>query len=230
MLALNLIALVVFRQTIPTHLVLARQLADAIQPDQTSYRHNSATVTWPEGGAPAECRTDCSGLWNALIPRAYPQITTERLDAWLGKKRPRAEDFFAVMKDQSGFHLRGKIADIHPGDFIAIKYEEGAENTGHTMIVDSAPSAIDAVAPIVDKTNQYSMLVIDVTSTPHGSSDSRGKGTGLGRGTIRLYANPDGTFAGHAWSLSAQSKFRPVSLRPILVGEIDPATIPKIEK
>ncbi len=226
---LPLIVLLALRQTPPLHLAEARRLVDAVKPAETSYRHKDSVVSWPEGGSPAECRTDCSGLWNALIPRAYPQITTERLDAWLGKKRPQAEDYFAAMKDQSGFHLRTKIADVRPGDFIAIKYETGADNTGHTMIVDAPPAPITATAPVVDKTAQYSVLVIDVTSTPHGPSDSRGERTGLGRGTIRLYANADGTFAGHAWSLSPKSKFRPISLRPILIGEIDPATIPKIE-
>ncbi|HVT13412.1 MAG TPA: hypothetical protein VHE55_14190 [Fimbriimonadaceae bacterium] len=230
MLALSVIALLATRQAVPPHLTEARRLVEAVRAEETSYRHNDSVVIWPGEGKPAECRTDCSGLWDALIPRAYPPVTTERLQAWLGKKRPRAEDYFAVMKDQTGFRLRKKIADIQPGDFIAIKYEAGADNTGHTMIVDAAPGPIAATAPLVEKTSQYSVLVIDVTSTPHGPTDSRGKGTGLGRGTIRLYANPDGTLAGHAWSLSPKSKFRPMSLRPIQVGEIDPTTIPRIEQ
>jgi hypothetical protein len=210
-------------QAPPRHLQMARDLVAVIKPEQTSYRHDDTLVTWPEGLTKAECRTDCSGFWNVLITRAYPSVTTERLEGWLGKKRPRAEDYFAVMHDEKGFRLRKRVRDILAGDFIAIRYEKGAGNTGHTMIVDELPKLIDPVA------HRYSVLILDATSSPHGAGDSRGKGTGLGRGTIRLDANADGTFLGHAWSLSPKAVFRPMSLRPMLIGEFDISTVPRIE-
>lgn len=214
---------------VPVHLQLARDFASVIQPQDTGYRHKNEEVVWPGTGAVSKCFTDCSGFWNALIPRAYPSVTTERIEAWTGRARPRAEDWFAVMQDGKGFQIRKKVGEIRAGDFVAIRYERGAENTGHTLLVDLQPQPIPGNAPMIDATSQYSVRVIDVTSTPHGAGDSRGKAAGLGVGVIRFYANADGTLAGHCWSLSGKSQFRPISLRPIVVGGLDPSGIPKIE-
>lgn len=227
MVVASLFLLLLRQAAVPPHLQAARDLVAAVRPETTSYQHKGRIVVWPDSGKEAECRTDCSGFWNALIPRAYPEVSTARLAAWLGKKHPQAEDYFQAMESGVGFHVKKRVDDIRPGDFIAIKYEPGAENTGHAVIVDEMPQRIDARAPTVDGTTQYTVLVIDVTSTPHGVGDSRGKGAGLGQGRIRLYANSDGTFAGHAWSLSAKSQYRPMSLRPMSVAEIDLSAIPK---
>ncbi len=210
----------------PPHLTEAKALFAAVTDATTAYRHSQAEVTWLGSSEKAACVTDCSGFWNALIPHAYPQLTPERMKAWLGNDRPRAEDYWQALSDRRGFLVRSKVQDVAAGDFVAVKYEKGADNSGHTMIAMATPAPSAPSSPVVEGLSQWALAIIDVTSTPHGAGDSRGKRSGLGQGTVRLYSHADGTLAGYCWSLSTKSQFRPMSQRPVLIGALDLSSIP----
>ncbi len=211
----------------PPHLTLAREMAAAVSGETTSYRHKRETFVWPGQGRTAECRTDCSGFWNALLPKSYPAITPGVLQSWLKRRRPTASDYYDAIKGHRGFLSCDRIVDLKPGTFIAIKYEKGSGNTGHTFLVDESPHLISAQPPTEPDTTQYSVHILDVTSTPHGEGDTR-SGTGLGLGYLRIYVNSDGTFAGHCWSMSPKCVYMPMGRRPMAAGTIDISQIVKL--
>jgi hypothetical protein len=99
------------------------------------------------------------------------------------------------------------------------------------MIAASTATPRDATAPVEPDTSQYELEVIDSASTGHGPGDTRHhangtRTTGVGRGVLRLYARPDDTIAGYAWSTSTHSLFRSATMRRPAVGRLDPTRVP----
>lgn len=216
----------------PKHLLDALSLFRTVSSENNSYRHRYPEVRWQSDGQSAVCQCDCSGLLNALFPKSYPVISEKRLERWLGKSVPKAEDYFSAIQKQIGFDNQSAVFDIRAGDIVAIKYEDGADNTGHIMIALESAKRITAAKPIQDKAIQYSLYVLDVTNSPHSETDTRyvkgGKHRGgIGTGTIRIYANGAGEPVGHVWSLSTRATFRSQDLRPLIFGRLNLETIPK---
>ncbi len=212
----------------PPHLREAVRLADAIKPEQTEYRHRPSLVHWPEDSGGAECRTDCSGFVDLLLRHSYSWISREWLENQTGKKRPLAGDLYDAIQGHKGFDPVGRIADVLPGDFIVMKYPVDSDNTGHAMLIESLPKKHAATEPLEPKTEQWEVAVIDETSSPHGSTDSRYQGPGiknggLGRGTFRIYTNPDGTFDGYTWSPGPKNKFYGPDTRPMVIARLKAA-------
>jgi len=213
---------------VPRHLELAESLLAEVSPADTNYQHKPVVVAWAgdAGHARAECRADCSGFVDAVLRRAYA-ISEKNREAPLGaKKRPLARTFHDAIADGRGFE-RVALADARPGDVLAIGFPAGAEDTGHVMFLASAPRPRDATAPLVDGTTQWDIDVLDSTGSPHGPTDTRfvrgGKArSGVGRGTIRVYANADGSLAGYAWSVSPASAFRAQDQRDAAIGRFVP--------
>jgi hypothetical protein len=212
-------------QEIPKHLELGRMLVASVPPDQTSYRHKG-WVTWKGDlfASGYSAHTDCSGLISSLFEKAENKTYREmpRLRA-----QPQAKDYYGSIARQEGFLRIDKLADVEPGDIIAMLYSLGdAGGTGHVMLVDAKPvlRATDT-DPIVESTRQWEVSIIDSSASAHGKSDSRraddgSKRTGLGRGVFRLYADPLGTLAGYAWSLEKSSRYVDPRDRPIAIGRI----------
>jgi hypothetical protein len=118
-----------------------------------------------------------------------------------------------------------RVGDVVPGDLIAIAYPPNSRPTGHVMLADETPVQRDAASPLHDQTLQYSLRVIDSATTGHGKNDPRGRpgadsSTGVGSGTIRLYARADGTIAGYTWSRRKRSPFYDINARPVVVGRL----------
>jgi hypothetical protein len=106
----------------PKHLADAVNLLKTLSADNTSYRHKDTVVKWSDGAGQGECHTDCSGFLNSLIEHSYPQHDTDSLKRWLGKARPTADSYYEAIKAKRGFSRITEIADIQPGDIIAVKY------------------------------------------------------------------------------------------------------------
>jgi hypothetical protein len=70
------------------------------------------------------------------------------------------------------------------------------------MIAAGPPTRRSATAPVKAGTTQYTIEVIDSTSNPHGSTDTRAatQDTGAGIGFFRLYADAAGTIVVYTWS------------------------------
>jgi hypothetical protein len=84
--------------------------------------------------------------------------------------------------------------------------------TAHVFLIDSSPQPIEPRDPVVAGTQQYEVTVIDSNEEYVGADDTRladpsNKVKGLGRGTIRLYLDPQGELVGWARTFKAAKKF-----------------------
>jgi hypothetical protein len=204
---------------VPRHLAIARELVENIKPDDNHYRLGGEFVSLP-GDAPGAryaMTADCSGFLLAIFARAGYSIR-ERMPYLVStpkRKRPRAEDFVLSIEERKGFATVARVPDIRPGDLLAHAMLDAADKkqvgtTGHVFLIDSAPKKIWGWSPIVPGTDQYEVTVIDSNGELVGDDDTRraaGKDAGLGRGTIRLYANREGELVGWARTFSGTKRF-----------------------
>ncbi len=215
-----------------SHLDWAIKLVDEVSPDETSYTHDDPVVRWKgvDGAEQAECRTDCSGLLDALLRQAYG-YDDDTFRSWLHRKRPLAKTYHDAIVDGKRFQRIEHVQDVKPGDIIAIKYtpddpENKGGDTGHVMIVVEKPERRDATEPEEKDTRQWAVTIIDESKSYHGKDDTRHltdrtKG-GVGRGVFRLYTDSEGNVVGHAWSLSEKAEYHDQDDRHLVIGRLDP--------
>jgi hypothetical protein len=210
-----------------TPLDWARVLVSELQPSDTSYQHHQDFVKWKgvNGAAGYESRTDCSGLLNALLERAYG-LTPDDFESLLGKRRPLAVEYFEAILQQKNFHQIKSERDVRPGDVIAIRYPPGTnENTGHILLVAGLPVPHKASKPEVEGTEQWEVSVIDSSESGHGKTDTRHKpdgkfGQGVGQGILRLYTRPGGEIVGYTWSTFVISDYYDQTTRQLVIGRL----------
>jgi hypothetical protein len=222
----------------PPHLQAAIALLSALGPSDTNYSHKDIVVHFPgDGGSnKAECRTDCSGLLDAVLERAY-HLSPAQVSDWLDAKRPLATQYHAAIAAEHGFERIATLQDVRPGDILAVKYPPGAKgnDTGHVMIVAGTPHERTATAPIEGKTLQWEVPVIDESKSAHGTTDTRHhpdhtSSDGLGRGVLRIYTDRQGHVAGYAWSVQKISKFEVQSDRNMVIGRLQPDFIRSLKQ
>lgn len=191
-------------------LAAAEQLLRSLDLANTSYVHGPGRVVW--SGTVAS-HTDCSGFIDHLLMHV-DGFTPEDLRRWMGSRRPTARRYHDAIVQGRGLRALSSVAELQPGDLIAVKYLMRHDNTGHLMLVAEAPRRRDATAPIVAGTVQYAVTVIDSSESGHGRSDTRHRRgasgrdhAGLGRGMVRLYADDRDQVVGFAWSTLASSRF-----------------------
>jgi hypothetical protein len=210
---------------VPAHLRWARSLVTELLPEFNAYGSRPTFVEWADRphGKPARNRSVCSSFVSRLLERAYGVGTSDLL-SWTGLAEPQAKDYFAAISAGRGFTRVSRVGDIVAGDFVSLDYPPHNRPTGHIMLADSAPLYREAVAPLRAGTRQYSLHVIDCATTGHGKQDTRiapgGWARGVGRGTIRLYTDDDGTIVGHTWSRKPRSRFYATSERAMVVGRL----------
>ena len=110
---------------VPPRLALARELLASLEPARTGYRHRSQ-VRFADGARPSLAWTDCSGLLNALLARADPQVMAA-LVAASPDGRPQAIDYVAAIERADGFLRITGIDAIVPGDIVAIAFDPATE-------------------------------------------------------------------------------------------------------
>jgi len=116
-----------------------------------------------------------------------------------------------------GFQRIRTVRDIRPGDVLAhemteLSDQKSALSTGHVLMFDTAPRPIEPKEPVVPGTTQFEARIIDSSTDPTGPDDTRladrsKKVTGAGRGTLRLYADSDGTLVGWARTFKGTKRF-----------------------
>ena len=192
------------------HVLTAQTLVQSLSLDNTSYEHGAGSIVW-EGVVASH--TDCSGLIDHLLMHD-DGYTPEDFKRWFGSRRPTAARYHDAIVQGRGFTAVPTVAELRPGDLIAIKYLTRKDNTGHIMLVVEAPRRLAALPPQVDGMVQWEVVVIDSSESGHGPTDTRHKRgdggrdhDGLGRGVFRLYATADGSPGGFAWSTSKSSRF-----------------------
>jgi hypothetical protein len=209
------------------HLQWARRLIAGVNPETNAYASRPTVVTWSgvNGVVETRNRSVCSALVAHLMMQAYGYRSAD-FASWLGGRFPRAAGFHDAIAAGHGFDPVLRIADIRPGDVLAIKYAPGSRPTGHVLLAASRPVERRATEPTVPGTTQYELSVIDSSHTGHGPTDSRhyAKGkfhNGVGEGLFRLYAGPDGALAGYSWSVTKASEFYPPSERHLVIGRLN---------
>lgn len=235
--ALTLLAATLLAQTTapnppPPHLRDADLIAHNIDSAHNQYLHKDCFIKWKgeDGATLYENATDCSDFLNLLLQHSY-KLTPANLHTLTGHDRPTATIWYDTIAAAKGFDVIPTLKQIQPGDILAIQYPAGQqEDTGHIMLAASAPQPRKPSAPLVDKTDQWELAVIDSSKSGHGTKDTRHHpdatyDRGVGQGTVRLYSNPDGTLAGYSWSTLSASTFEPSSLHKIIVGRLQAKTI-----
>jgi hypothetical protein len=207
----------------------AEELLGELSPARNVYGSHPTEVVWadPAAGIAASNRSVCSSFISHLLERVYG-LTTERLDALTGRRNPHAREYYEAIVAQRGFDRILTVEAVRPGDIIALSYPPGSGATGHVMLVDATPKLREATAPLLAGTRQFGVAVIDSSHSVHGLADTRGTpaqhGTGVGRGTFRLYVDSGGAIVASAWSILRGSRLDDVRVRKLAVGRVDLAS------
>jgi hypothetical protein len=211
----------------PDHLEWARRLVAGVTPETNAYASRPTVVTWSgvNGATETRNRSVCSSLVAHVMMQAYGYRAADYA-SWLGDRFPRAANFHDAIVVGRGFDPVVQVADIRPGDVLAIKYPPGSHPTGHVLIAASRPAERRATEPVVAGTKQYELSVIDSSHTGHGPTDTRhyAKGkfhNGVGEGLFRLYAGRDGAIAGYSWSVTKASEVYTPTERSLVVGRLN---------
>lgn len=222
----------------PEHLTLAFAVVETIKPSTNDYG-SPVAVTWvgENGLKSSTVRATCSSFITRMFERAYGVDFT----AWFGSDNPNSACYHDMIEVEDGFDLIEPIADVEPGNVVAIRYYDagcevldcgnhtGCSSTGHTMLVAATPKLRAPTPPFVPFTLQYSLAVLDVTSDAHWVGDTRRQAnpddsddSGVGTGTMRLYVStldPERPVVGYTWSTSPNSKFHARSDRDLVIGD-----------
>lgn len=212
--------------SIPKHLSDVIALHENVHPDDASYIHGHGIVAWAghNGAEKYICHADCSGLLSAVLRHSYG-YTHHELKAWIGGEiRPKARNYFAAIVAERGFARITKVRDLLPGDVLATNYPSGESSKGHVMIVVNRAEERESTIPLVDNTRQWSLEIIDSTTSAHGESDTRqleGKfRNGIGKGFFRLYTDLSENIIGYSWSLDYGAVYYDETTRPIVAGRL----------
>jgi hypothetical protein len=151
---------------------------------------------------------DCSGFVDYALQGAASAAYAELCFASV--PRPLAKHFQAFFAGLPPDRPRGhwqavpRVADIRPGDVIAWlrPADSVSKNTGHVVIAHGAP------LPDEEGPDAFVIPVVDSTSVRHGRGDSRleSKSTGLGTGTLVVFADSSGAPIGYRWSLGKKAR------------------------
>jgi hypothetical protein len=216
----------------PGHLYWADTLVTHIAPVNNEYGNGTTYVYWAGVGGATDYRSRslCASFVTNVLKQAY-ELSVYDINTWFGSMSPNAALYHDRIIEEVGFEQIVTVSEIEAGDIVAIEYPAGSTASGHVAIAAGAAVPRLATYPFVTGTIQYSLLVLDSSTTGHGTTDTRRKAdgswhAGVGRGVMRLYANSNGTIVGHAWSTQSGSTYYGTQVRDIVVGRI---TEPYIE-
>ena len=208
-------------RSIPPNVLWAERMVDDVQPRNNLYGSHPTIVRWAEAGREARNRSVCSSFQTQVFEKAYG-LREADIARWFGLSNPQAKDYYEAIAAHRGFAQVTRVDDLQPGDIVAVNYGPGHKPTGHVMMIDRAPARHRPTSPVEPGLMQYEVAVIDSSHSGHGALDTRFAGgrhtTGVGRGTLRLYANADGAVAGYSWSTKRVSQFHSIADRRIALG------------
>ncbi len=175
------------------HLETARQLVRDLQHHARINEYGSQPTFLRWNHPTREARTVCATFITHLFEHTYGW-KEEDIQQWIGSNGADASEWQEAIVHENGFRHLKTVDEVHPGDILAIKYNDGSKDTGHIMVVDEEPEHITASSPIEPETKQYRVEVIDSSASGHGPTDTRHKPDGgftggIGQGTIRLYVD-----------------------------------------
>lgn len=203
-----------------------------------------STVTWGTPDDPASwiAHARCSSFLTWVLRHTYGWATDDYFRQYFQDRVPEAADYRKAFTDGTGgprFQRIRKVADLLPGDLIAVDYQGTVENnTGHIVMVREVKGVFSGVADFSGET-QYAVEVVDCTAEPHGVygltnypkyPDTRMVSTvegenfqGVGIGHMMFYASDTtGEFSRYRWSVNSSKSTNtwPVSDRPVSAARI----------
>jgi hypothetical protein len=215
---------------VPKHLAAAQSLVANLDLANTSYKHGEPEVSLTP---PCQSHADCSGFIDSLLQFSYG-YTKPQFKKWFDSSRPSAKRYHDAIAALKGFTQIQHVQDILPGDLLAVKYLNRADNTGHVMLAAERPLKISPKEPLISGTHQWTIAVIDSSESGHGPTDTRharGPGgkdhDGVGEGVLRVYTDGEGQIAGFAWSTVATSKFKDPTDEHLVIGRLQPGFQPE---
>ncbi|MCX4761201.1 LamG domain-containing protein [Streptomyces sp. NBC_01275] len=186
-------------------------------------------------------RARCSSFVTWVLRHTYGWATDDYFRQYFQDRIPEAADYRKAFTDGTGgprFQRIRKVADLRPGDLIAVDYNgSDADNTGHIVLVRQIKGVYTGALNFAGET-QYAVEVADCTSDPHGVyglggyalyPDTRMGGSadtddfeGVGIGHMMFYAaDATGEFSRYRWSVNTGSaKTYTVAQRPIAAARI----------
>lgn len=213
---------------------------------QTARRNNvyligsPSTVTWgtPDDLTSWIAHARCSSFLTWVLRHTYGWATADYFRQYFQDGIPEAADYRQAFTNGTAgprFQRIRKVADLRPGDLIAVDYNGDVEgSTGHIVMVREVKGVYTGSVN-VSGTTQYAVEVIDCTSDPHGMYskpsyaaypdtrmvDDVSNFEGVGIGHMTFYAdNATGEFSRYRWSVNSSEAYdlatRPVSAaRPV---------------
>jgi hypothetical protein len=206
---------------VPRHLAIARELVENIKPEDNQYTLRERSISFPGDifSNRYAMRADCSGFLLAVFERAkYSTQSKMSFLEWTpNRKKHTAEDFVLSIEKGGGFTRITKVEDLRPGDILAhamlnVEDKKKTGTTGHVFLINGQPKLITPRKPVVEDTRQFEVSIIDSNEAYTGDDDSRladpsNKVKGLGKGTIRLYADSSGELVGWATTFKTSTRF-----------------------
>jgi hypothetical protein len=164
----------------------------------------------------------CTTYLYALLERSY-QWDKEAIVRWLGPNKDdrHADKLFARCQAGVGVSPVATQAAIRIGDLVVMDYRSDKVPTGHVGVVDALPQkTTDSKAP--KDSFVFAITIIDQSSAPHDPQDTRWIRSGstapqayggLGRGTMLIATNPEGSIT--AWARGPSSTWYTLEQRPL---------------
>lgn len=189
---------------------------------------SNCVIDWTPGAYVGQ--TLGAGLFTATISDAQGWAPSDVHAHW-GMYCPSSPAYYTAIGFGNYFIHITKAVDIQVGDLLVINNTTGIAGSypGHTVMITALPTVRTATNPKVTGTTQWTLPIVDSTTSPHGCTDSRYNGLsclpanfsdGAGYGEMRIYTDTvTGDLRGYTWSLasSTTSYFDP-TVRPYRVG------------
>jgi len=207
---------------------------------QNNVYTNSTSVIW---GQPGDLSTwiahsRCNSFTTAVLKRSYPWATDDYFRTnFAGDTSPQAANYQQAFQNGTGgphFTRIRKVADLKPGDLIAVNYRS-TDPTGHIVMVRQVKGVYTGSMNFAGET-QYAVEIMDSTSQAHGVYglasyapypdtrivDGATEYQGVGIGHMMFYASDStGEFSRYRWSVNSGSEFTyPISARPISAARV----------
>ncbi|MHC3468648.1 LamG domain-containing protein [Streptomyces sp. 7R007] len=205
---------------------------------------SAATVTWGTPGDPASwmARARCSSFVTAVLKHTYGWASDDYFTQYFQDRVPEAADYCTAFRNATAgprFRRVTKVADLQPGDIVAVDYNgSDPDNTGHIVVVREVKGVFSGTADFTGET-QYAVEIVDCTSDPHGVyaltnypkypdtrmvSNVDGENfEGVGIGHMMFYASDaTGEFTRYRWSVNSSKTTGTydVTARPVAAARL----------
>lgn len=203
---------------------------------------SSSTVTWgtPDDLTSWIAKARCSSFITWVLRHTYGWATTDYFRQYFQDGIPEAADYRKAFTDGTAgprFRRIRKVADLQPGDLIAVDYNgSDPDNTGHIVLVRQVKGVYTGTGVKSGET-QYAVEIIDMTRKGHGvygqpsatthpdtrmvSNVEGANFAGVGIGHMMFYASDTtGEFSRYRWSSYGASEDYDVTARPISAARV----------